>query len=213
MIRPILQQAYAPLKHGRVGRELRLALLFWLHVLEHNLTQAHVLEAEPQRFELFTDARGMPPHLGAVLVPAGSATARWLWTDCSVPSEVLATFSHRADDQIVGLELLGVLLGLASFAQQLRGQNVRIWCDNVAGECILRRGSAKKSDHNRLAHWVWRFAYDSGIGLDIQRVASDDNVADEPSRECYSLLDQIGAERVRPVLPETARKPRVSPRN
>ena len=59
-----------------------------------------------------------------------------------------------------------------------------------------------------LAHWVRRFAYDSGIGLDIQRVSSDDNVADEPSRECYSLLDQIGAERVRPVLPETARKPR-----
>ena len=78
----------------------------------------------------------------------------------------------------------------------------------VAAECILRRGSAMQSDHNMLAHWVWRFAHDHSIGLNIQRVSSLDNVADEPSRECYSLLHQIGAERVTPVLPEAARQPR-----
>ena len=208
MLRPILQQAYAPLKGGRVGRELRMALLFWKHVLAKNLTQAHSLVAEPQQYELFTDARGQPPHLGAVLIPTGSHCSAWTWTDCCVPDEVIDTFAGRDDDQIVGLETVGVILGLATFARQLHGLNVRVWCDNVAAECILRRGSAKQSDHNMLAHWVWRFAHDCSIGMDIQRVSTHDNVADEPSRECYALLHQIGAERVPPVLPEAVRKPR-----
>ena len=46
----------------------------------------------------------------------------------------------------------------------------------------IRRGSARAWDHAQLVHSQWRQAALAGMHLFIKRVATDDNIADLPSR-------------------------------
>ena len=101
----------------------------------------------------------------------------------------------------MGLELLAVVIGLATFAPQLQYYAINIWEDNHGGECALTKACARESDHNLLVHAVWLMAARCGMALWVQRVASDDNIADEPSRGKNSALAEINAQWVSPELP------------
>jgi len=43
-------------------------------------------------------------------------------------------FASRSDQQIMGLELLAISLGLCTFEHLLRGRNVVVHCDNTGSE-------------------------------------------------------------------------------
>ncbi len=79
---------------------------------------------------MFCDARGSPPHVAAVLFIAG----RVLFTHMTPAASLLAHFKRRRDNQIMGLELLGVSLGLSTFESLLAGRSVVIHCDNSGAE-------------------------------------------------------------------------------
>ena len=49
-------------------------------------------------------------------------------------------------------------------------------------------------------HHVWAYAYQHGIELWIENVATDDNVADNPSRANYPSMVYIGAKWSEPML-------------
>ena len=100
----------------------------------------------------------------------------------------------RSDNQIVALEHLAVVVSIASFAPLLVARTVRLWIDNSAGELQLAKGSARSADHNRLVHIVWTLAARFRIGLWVERVASEWNVADEPSREVPFAMVTLGAQ-------------------
>ena len=55
--------------------------------------------------------------------------------------KALQFFKRRSDNQIMGLELLAISLGLATFVDTLRGRKVIVHSDNtgseVSGVCIL----------------------------------------------------------------------------
>ena len=52
----------------------------------------------------------------------------------------------------------------------------------------MRRGTARRFDHAQLVHAQWMHVAKLRVRLWIQRVATDDNVADLPSRkETYAL--------------------------
>eukprot|EP00969_Alexandrium_andersonii_P070768 3123625-Alexandrium_andersonii.AAC.1 len=59
-----------------------------------------------------------------------------------------------------------------------------------------------------LVHAVWLLAARRSIGLWIERVASDDNIADLPSRESYDALEALRAAWVPPRLPRELEDPR-----
>ena len=67
MLRPMFQQAHAPLAGNRIGVELALALRWWKQVLALRLSQTIPAQLALQTVELFTNARGDPPRLAAVL--------------------------------------------------------------------------------------------------------------------------------------------------
>ena len=61
---------------------------------------------------------------------------------------------------------------------------------------MTRKGRAKAFDHNSLASIMWlRFA-ELGVEVRVERVPSEENIADLPSRECYGLLERMGAQMV-----------------
>ena len=83
----------------------------------------------------------------------------------------------------------------------------------------VRRGTARSWDHAQLVHEQLLHAVQIGARLLVKRVATDDNIADLPSREARSmplsqrfmraslwqdfhLLHAIGAQKVAPVLHE-----------
>lgn len=132
--------------------------------------------------------------------------------------EVLASFASRDDNQIMSLEILSIAFGLSVFAELVRGRNVHVHSDNVGAQHCTDRGYAKTFDHTCLVHGIWfanfasfricilgplvprMRALELGTGLFVSRVPTKENLADDPSRERYSLLEMLGAVRMEPFL-------------
>ena len=145
---------------------------------------------------MLSDARGHPARVAAVLFIDG----RIVFTDVAPPEPLLRLFRERRDNQIGGLEVLSIALGLATFEPLLSGRCVNIFSDNTGSEWAVRSGAAKQFDHTCLVHSIWRMALGANCNMHVQRVASEDNIADLPSRESYSLLYRLGAEWIPPVM-------------
>ena len=82
----------------------------------------------------------------------------------------------------MGLELLAISLGLSSFDHLLRKRRVVVHSDNTGSEAASKKGTAKYWDHAQLVHAQWLHAAMSGVDMHVIRVATDDNIADLPSR-------------------------------
>jgi hypothetical protein len=197
MLRPIHDQKTR--RDGRISHELRRALRWWVEVLEQGLCEKRAwrcVDGEP--VQLFCDASGYPAHLGAVLLLEG----RCCFTHYVPPQELMAKFKSRKDNQIMGLELLSISLGLSTFAELLRGRKVVIHSDNTGSEVCLhcaessgtmfarrfaqaaiRRGTAVEMDHAQIVHEQWAHAAQLAIGVHVLRVGTHDNIADLPSRD------------------------------
>ena len=64
----------------------------------------------------------------------------------------------------------------------------------------MRRGTARAWDHAQLVHDQWMRLAILNCQVHVVRVATDDNIADLPSREDFSVLRAEGAQEVEPVL-------------
>ena len=113
------------------------------------------------------------------------------------PAELLGLLETRCDNQIMGLELMSIVLALSTFADACKGRRVVIHSDNRGAEAAARSGRAKAFDHCSLVHGVWTHALVGHMSLWIERVPSSFNIADSPSRRRYCLLNAIGAQKRR----------------
>ena len=89
--------------------------------------------------------------------------------------------------------MLSVALALSTWKDRLAGRAVRVYSDNTVAEYAFKRGSAASPDHDALVHWFWYIVYELRLTIHIDRVPTECNIADLPSREEYWLLRQIGA--------------------
>ena len=129
MLRPIYDQKTE--FSGAVDANLDRSLQWWIEALSLRLAERTEWETvcdEP--VHLFCDASSTPPHLGAVLYEGDECH----WTHLEPPAKVLSQFRPRKDNQIMGLELLGISLGMSTFEERLRGRTVIIHCDNKGSE-------------------------------------------------------------------------------
>jgi len=196
MLRPIFDQRWT--RSGKISKVLRAALLWWLNVLSMGICeQRQWCISDRPPICVFVDARGEPPRCAAVAFVDGVCH----YTDGKPSAKIMAGFLRRNDAQICGLEMLAIALGLSSFADELRGRNVVIYSDNKGAEAATRNGIAKAWDHCQIIHEVWTMALRIGAHLWIERVSSEENVSDLPSREEYGLLqDEFGAKWRKPVI-------------
>ena len=107
----------------------------------------------------------------------------------------------------MGLELLAIAFGLSTFKKQCQGRCVRLWSDNVGAESSARKGGAKQFDHGSLVHGIWLFAAKHSIDLRVDRVPTEENISDLPSREEYELMKTAGIQRVQPKLDREFQNP------
>ena len=107
----------------------------------------------------------------------------------------------------MGGEIIAVVVGLATFAGRCAGKCIRVWSDNTGAEGSLRKRGAKSSDHNLLVHAVRLLAAQANVRVWIERVGTKDNIADDPSRQDYELLERAGATYCSPTLPDEPWEP------
>jgi hypothetical protein len=196
MLRPLYMQSKA--KHSRMSPALHDALVWWQEVLDLGIAHSAPWVSGPASTpgHLYCDARSTPARLAAVLIIDG----RVLYVDREPTVEELALLDSREDLQIMGLELLAIALGLATFVDELTNRDVVVWSDNVGAEGAVRSGSARAWDHSRIVHCIWLAIARTCTRAWFERVPTDDNVADDPSREQYELLRLIGGQRCEPRL-------------
>ena len=129
MLRPIFDQVSR--YDGKFNPELKAALRWWRDVLLLGTAELRPWwRAAKATAHLFTDASGAKRQLGAVLYVDGC----WFWSSMVTPPRELHLFRRRRDNQIMGLELLGVAFGMSTFESLLSNRNVVIHCDNSGAE-------------------------------------------------------------------------------
>ena len=120
---------------------LRTSLATWREILQRLMHQPRIVKnIVLPVVELFTDAASTPARVAGVLFDADRPSPSYIeWVpDGSFWSALLM----RSDNQIVALELLAVVVSIATFAPLLSAHTVRLWIDNSAGELQLRRDLA-----------------------------------------------------------------------
>ena len=186
MLRPIYDQQTR--RDGMTSPELKRSLQWWRDVLQRGLSERRAWKHENEpAVNLFCDASGYPAYLGAVLFIDG----RCYYTDFAPTSELLAMFKSRNDNQIMGLELLSISLGLCTFERLIRGRNVIVHSDNTGSEAAIRRGTAVSMDHAQLVHKQWTHIAEQGLRIHVVRVGTHDNIADLPSRRVRLSLSGV----------------------
>ena len=215
MLRPLFDQKTR--RDGAMNNELRRALQWWKRILSEDIAEKRLwMQDVRPPAHMFCDARGHPAHVAAVLYIDGGV----YWAHMQPAASIIELFRARRDNQIMGLELLSISLGLNSFAQMIAGRNLIIHSDNSGSEvCLrsqhsrisvcscayilqvaLRRGTARAMDHAQLVHEQWLSLALLGCSVHVKRVGTHDNIADLPSREDFRILRARKTIEVHPQL-------------
>ena len=100
-------------------------------------------------------------------------------------------------NQIAMVELFAPVLALESFKEQLRGKNVLLFVDSEAVEGALVKGYSSREDISELVGTFWEMAASLECTIYIDRVSTDGNPADGPSRPGKDVPDpELGWELV-----------------
>jgi hypothetical protein len=190
MLRPIFHQQHHGPRDGRIDLSLSSALEWWQRALEEQTSEDFPFEAvQSCTAEIFCDAAGSPPHICAVIFIDGQS----FYCHNSVPDAWLNWFAERNDAQIMGLELLAVLYAILNFLPLIQGRTVRIWTDNEGGRGSMTSGGAREWDHNLLVHKIWEVCFRYCVNPWFDRVPTDDNIADGPTRSDMLVVEALGA--------------------
>ena len=150
---------------------MRVALLWWLSVLELEIAEQRAWSAPAQRpVYMFVDARGRPARVAAVAYIDGV----WHYTDGAPSHRLMSRFASRSDNQITSLELLAIAVrpsfvrcacclplvlacqvGLSTFEREVAGRRLVLYSDNSGAEASTRKGAGAAPDQNKLIHEVW----------------------------------------------------------
>ena len=215
MLRPIFAQKSS--RSGRISPKLREALAWWHDVLSRELSETREWSSEHDTpVFLFVDAASTPARCAAVFAGGGDFS----YTAMDPPAKLLAQLKSRNDNQITSLEIIAIQLALNTFQPALTGRSVVLYSDNTGmfqiimqfsftvlcsvltsgAERSTTKGASRAFDHNALVHGIWSFTLKHRIDLWVERVPSEFNISDCPSRWDTRLMQQLGAHWVDPVL-------------
>ena len=127
---------------------------------------------------IFTDAEGWG-GVGAVIITTSLSGARY--KGGRVPSVVVDALQKRKT-QIAAFELVCPAAAAASWEATVRSQRVIFYIDNDSALGIVRKGSSRKADLNRIAFYSHELFHDLHIFPIFLMVASEYNCSDPVSR-------------------------------
>jgi len=118
-----------------------------------------------------------------------------------VPKSVSETWLTRKT-QIVPIEMLAPILALETFASRLINTDLIILIDSEAVEGALIKGYSSREDISSLVSVFWDLALKLGCRVFIDRIATDANPADWPSRGNLKIGQDAGWKTVQARWPD-----------
>ena len=119
-----------------------------------------------------------------------------------VPDQVKRKWLQRKT-QIVPVEMVAPIVALVTFADRLRGKDLLLFIDSEAVEGALVKGYSSKEDLCLLVSVFWDLVFELQITVFIDRVATDANPADWPSRGDLKTGRSAGWLTVEPRWPDS----------
>ena len=200
------ERQYAPSHVRNLNPAIRLALEAW---------EALLLTTRPRPIRgpdlcrptavLFTDGcfplvdRGESgvPGVGGICFQLAN---RPTFVSAVVGQDLLDEWIPR-QTQIVMIELLAAVAALRAFADSIKNGAVVLFVDSEAVEGALVKGYSGRADLCRLVGLFWAIAHDLCVFVYIDRVPTDANPSDAPSRHHCEALLKAGWLQVDPMLP------------
>ena len=178
-LKPVYARQQAKTRETRVWGSLKIALIWLRRVLRSAPPRPVPLleDVFPER-RLWVDAAG-DGWLAAVF--RADRDSPLLYTRVRVPDHLIGWLRPRSN-YIKFLEVAAAFLGLATFRQQLHASLVVLFCDNRGQEGILRKGFSSAWDIAVLSGIFWELAALERVDVFVERVPSEENVADYPTR-------------------------------
>ena len=216
-LRPISERQYArfPMKDGfAIDAALKFSLNHWKHLVEDGPPRPIDIRSEkPADAVVFTDGftpdprkrENLPDRVGAVLFDR-SLIQPWQFTEV-VPKSVQKFWITRKT-QIVPVEMVAPILALQTFKERLLGADLILLIDSEAVEAALIKGYSSKEDLCILISIFWDLVFELRIRVFIDRIATDANPADWPSRDELEKGEKAGWKSVKAVWPADLEKPR-----
>ena len=197
-IKPFYAQHFAPMSRDRMNSLLVWAVNWFIRYL--TLRPSAVRRGVTPRPLLvsWSDAAGASTWIAAVVRWKGT----FFWTRVKTPRHILQQLTPREDSQIGFQELLGLVLVLGTFPDLVSGSLWVGFCDNDGVTHALSKGGGHNTECNLLIGKVCLHLASVDCDLHVGRVESKSNIADGPTREDLSLLEQLEAVFVSPILPE-----------
>ena len=196
-VKPLYAQAASPLAYHRLSVWLTFASVWWAEYLNLRPATKVCADLAKRHAVCWTDAAGVSRWLAAVLFIDG----RFHFVRCITPDCVWVQLLDRGDNQIGAQEMLAVLLFFESFSILLGGAQVTLYVDNqgVLGSCV--KGSSDGPEINLCVGRLWLHIAFLCCEVVFVRVESKANVADGPTRDDLTLLQDLSASESQAKLP------------
>ena len=191
-----------------LGIPLKRALEQWMFLVSEGPPRP--IDLKRSKFSdavLFTDGfspdprsqEKLPDRIGAVIIDRRLSEP--IQFTAAVPIGVKNQWLDRKT-QIVPVEMLGPIVAISTFTDRLFFCDVLLFVDSEAVEAALVKGYSGKSDLCDLIKIFWDLVFKLRMRIFIDRVATDANPADWPSRNDLETGSAAGWKSVRPIWPE-----------
>jgi len=200
-IKPIHAQANCPYEIGGLSPWLAAALRWWRAYLKLRPRTTRRRNAVRKQWRMFTDASGENPHVAAVL--DGGQVRKF--THAAPPDWLMCQFLERGDNNIGNLEAVAVVLGMATFADDLSRGDTLVYVDNQGVMFGFMNGVARAPETAAMVGEFWLKAAALEASIFFWRVETHANIADGPTRDSFTDVLKLGCVETQPVWPKFLR--------
>ena len=140
----------------------------------------------------------LPDRIGGVLFDRRLNSPRQF--TAVVPEKVKAQWLTR-NTQIMPIEMIAPVVALFTFADRVRFADVILLIDSESVEAALVKGYSCREDMCKIISVFWELAFRLRVRIFIDRVSTDANPADWPSRDKLFIGEAVGWSTVEPKWP------------
>ena len=141
----------------------------------------------------------LPDRVGAVMFDRRLACPRQF--TALIPERVSREWIPRST-QIIPIEMIAPVLALSTFSDRLEGADLIVLIDSESVEAALVKGYSSREDVCSIIDVFWNLALRLKCRVFIDRVSTDANPADWPSRNDLRRGQEAGWLTVDPHWPE-----------
>ena len=211
-LRPISERQYARFAkddHFGLDPALRESLKQWLKLVEAGPPRSIDFCANKRAdCVLFTDgfspdprdAVQLPDRIGAALFDRRCMAP--IQFTARVPQQVKSRWCERKT-QIIPVEMVATIVALHTFAARLTNTDLFLFTDSEVVEAALIKGYSSREDICLLVSEFWNLVQALHVRVFIDRVATDSNPADAPSRNDLVTGQKVGWETAEALWPAT----------